>query len=403
MKKVIIIGNGAAGMEAARTIREKNKTVEIYIFTNEPYHFYSRIHLSTFIGDNTSPEDILIYPPSWYEEQNIQVLLKTPVLEINPNKNYILDWAGNKYEYDKLIIASGVRPFVPPLNGVEKSGIFTLRNLNDALEIRKFMQQCTDAVIIGGGILGIEAASSLNRNGINVTIVELKNQIMPRQLDKEGSLALQKILEKRGIRFRTSARVQEFKGHHHLNSIVLNNNEEILSQMAIISAGISPNIELAGNAGIRINKGIIVNENMQTNVNNVYATGDIAEFKGTTYGIWPAAVDQGSIAAKHLLGIPSDYQGSLPLHILKVAGVELTTFGQRKKFHKNDHEIVYYNQEEEKYIKIIHNGSYILGAVVLGLPGLGFRLERLLRQKKPIREYLPYFERGEWNILRSKK
>ena len=215
--------------------------------------------MSTFIGDNTSPEDILIYPPSWYADQNIRVFLKTPVLEINPDKNYILDWAGNKYEYDKLIIASGVRPFVPPLNGVEKSGIFTLRNLNDALEIRKFMQQCTDAVIIGGGILGIEAASSLNRNGINVTIVELKNQIMPRQIDKEGSLALQKILEKRGIRFRTSARVQEFKGHPHLNSIVLNNNEEILSQMAIISAGISPNIELAGNAGIRINKGIIVN------------------------------------------------------------------------------------------------------------------------------------------------
>jgi nitrite reductase (NADH) large subunit len=403
MKKVIIIGNGAAGMEAARTIREKNQTVEIYIFTNEPYHFYSRIHLSTFIGDNTSPEDILIYPPSWYADQNIHVLLKTPVLEINPVKNYILDNEGKKYGYDKLIIASGARPIVPLLEGVEKSGIFTLRNLNDALEIRKFIQHCTEAVIVGGGILGIESAFSLNKNSIRVTIVELKNQIMPRQLDKDGSLALQRILEKGGIQFRTSARVQEFKGHPHLNSIVLNNNEEIPAQMAIISAGISPNIELAGKAGIRVNKGILVNENMQTNFNNVYAAGDIAEFKGTIYGIWPAAVDQGSIAAKHLLGIPSDYQGSLPLHILKVAGVELTTFGQINKSRKNDHEIVYDNQEEDKYIKIIHNGSYILGAVVLGMPGIGFRLERLLRQKKPIREYLPYFEKGEWNILRSKK
>ncbi len=403
LKKVLIIGNGAAGMEAARRIREKNKTVEINIFTEEPYHFYSRIHLSTFIGDNSSAKDITIYPTSWYKENNIQVFLNKTITKLNPTTKSVIDETGKRYGYDKLIIATGAHPFVPPIKGVELPGVFTLRNLEDALRIKNFMKNCKDAVIIGGGILGVEAASSLNKSGLNVTIVELENNIMQQQLDQEGSVALQKILEKRGIKFCTSSRVRAFGGKTELKSIIVNENEDIVAQMAIISAGISPNISLAKDAGILMNRGIVVNKNMQTNFADIYAVGDVAEFHGTIFGIWPAAVDQGLTAAEHILALSPNYQGSLPLHILKVAGIELTTFGQKEIYHKNNFEIIHHNQDEDQFVKIIHDGEFILGVVILGIPGIGFRLEKLLKQKKSIKDYLPYFENGDWNILKQKK
>ena len=403
LEKVLIVGNGAAGMEVASRIREKNKTVEITIFTEEPYHFYSRIHLSTFIGDNSSAEDITIYPKSWYEKNNIQVFLHTSIVKVSPLEKFVIDGTGKKHEYDKLIIATGAYPFVPPIQGVELKGVFTLRNLQDALRIKKFMKNCKDAVIIGGGILGIEAAASLNKNGLAVTVIELAGFIMPQQLNQEGAQALQKILEKRGINFRTSARVQIFEGESALKSILVNENEHIATQMAILSIGIIPNIGLAKEAGIQSNRGIVVNNNMQTNFKDIYAVGDVAEFNGTIFGIWPAAVDQGLVAADHILGLSPIYRGSLPLHILKVAGLELTTFGQKDIIHRNEHEVIYHNPAEDQFAKIIHDGEYILGAIILGIPGIGFRLERLLKKKKPIIDYLSYFEKGDWNILKQKK
>jgi len=403
LKKVAIIGNGAAGMAAASRIREKNKTVEITIFTEEPYHFYSRMHLSTFIGGNSSAGDITIYPPSWYKENNIQVFLKTNILQINPLEKYVVDGTGKIYGYDKLIIAAGAHPTVSAIPGVELPGIFTLRNLEDALKIRSFMKNCGDAVIIGGGILGVEAAASLNKNDLNVTIVEREGLIISRQLNQEGALALQKILEKRGINFRTSAIVKSYYGDSELNGVLVNNNERIIAQMSIISSGITPNTSLAKEAGILSHRGIVVNKNMQTKIEDIYAVGDVAEFNDMIYGIWPAAADQGSVAAEHILGLSPKYGGSLPLHILKVAGLELTTFGQRDIAHKNNYAITHHNPDADQYVNIIHDGEYILGAVILGVPGIGFRLEKLLKQKKPIKDYLPYFKNGDWDILKHKK
>lgn len=403
LKKIIIIGNGAAGIEAAKTIREKDKEVEIFIFTDEPYHFYSRIHLSTLIGDMSDIDDILIFQPSWYEEQKIQVFLDTPILSIHPEKKYIQDITGKTYEYDKLIIATGAHPFLPPIRGIEKDGVFFLRNLNDALNIRKFRQSCESAVIIGGGILGIEAASSLNKSGLDVTLVELADHLMPSQLDLEGANMLQHLLEKRGIQFRISVKTKQFQGNSSLCSVSLGNGEEIPAQLAIISTGISPNIEFTKEAGLQVNKGIIVNNNCQTNFPDIYAAGDVAEFEGKIFGIWPAAVDQGMVAGTHAIGLPTNYVGTLPLHILKVAGIELTALGQKHVSSKNESEIIHLDKDAGQYAKLIHDGEYLLGAIVLGIAGIGFRLERLIKKRKLIKELISHLEKGNWEILKQKK
>ncbi|MEJ2635663.1 MAG: FAD-dependent oxidoreductase [Calditrichia bacterium] len=401
--RIIIIGNGAAGIEAAKTIREKNGEVEILIFTDEPYHFYSRIHLSTFISESSRPEDIFIYPAGWYKEQRFQVFLENPVIEISPALHEVKDSKGVTHHYDRLIITAGARPFLPPIPSADKKGVFVLRNLRQALEIRNFAGSCRTAVVIGGGILGIEAASSLQKMGLKVTVLEIADHLMPFQLDKTGAGVLKHILEKRGIRFSFNSSAVHFRGSDRLTGIETQDGENISADMAIISTGIVPNVKLAKEAGLKVNRGIIIDQHLRANIPGIYAAGDVAEFNGMVYGIWPGAVEQGLAAGKNALGIPTIYEGTLPLHILKVAGVDMTALGKKYGDTVGEKEIVHADKEAESYIKIIHDGKYLKGAIVMDVPGLGFRLERLMKNKSDISDILPDLEQQNWAVLRKRR
>jgi nitrite reductase (NADH) large subunit len=403
LRRIIIIGNGVAGIEAARTIREYNKKVEILIFSEEPYHFYSRIHLSTLLAENSRLGSIQIYDSSWYQEQQIIVYLNNALKSIFPLENKIQDTQGKLYRYDKLIIATGALPFVPPITGINLAGIFTLRNFDQAQQIYTYAKQSQTAIVLGGGILGIEVASSLNKLGLEVSIVEKSDHLMPQQLDIQGGNILKSILESRGIRCYLSVTIKKFTGNHKLHTVHLSNGEIIQTDLAILTAGISPNVKTAQDAKIELNKGILVNEYLQTNFKHIYAAGDVAEFQETIAGIWPAAVDQGIIAAKNALGLKVSYQGSTPLHILKVAGIELTTIGQKYKNKSTDKEIIHFDNQDRKYVKLIHNGKILLGAVVLDVSGIGFHLENLIKNKSSIVGKIFYLERGDWSILKKKE
>lgn len=401
-KRIIIIGNGAAGIETARILREISEAVEILLFTEENHHFYSRIHLSTFIGDDSKFDDILIHQPAWYEDQNIRVFLDTPIASIIPDTHEVVDRKGKSYHYDALIIATGAHPFTPPIDGISKKGVFSLRHIVDAEAIRKFSNSVRSAVIIGGGILGIEAAASLNKLGLAVTVIERGERIMSLQLDEEGSSVLQYILQTRGITFQLSAKVRKFEGSKFLEAVHLENGTTLPAGIGIISTGISPNIRLAKDAGLHVQRGIVVNDYLQTNDQNIFAAGDVAEYRGTIGGIWPAAVDQGVVAAKNALGYSTKYPGTTPLHILKVAGIDLTSIGKKFADMAGEKEIVHNAKENEQYVKLVHDGKYLKGAVVLGVSGIGFRLEKLIKNNKSIEEMISHFKRGEWEILKTK-
>jgi len=401
-ERIVIIGNGVAGIEAARTIRELNSQVDIKVFTDEPFHFYSRIQLSTFIGEEIPPKKLLIYPREWYREQNIQVFLENPIVEILPEERRVKDKKGTLHLYDRLIITTGAEPFIPPIKGIEKKGIFALRNLQDGLKIREFSSHCHTAVVIGGGILGIETAATLQRKGLSVTVIEVSDHIMQAQLDKEGAGILQYSLEKRGISFRIQATVQEIGGNERVDTVLLSSGEKIPADLVLISTGIRPGTELARASGITVKRGIVVNEYMQTNQPNIFAAGDAAEFRGTIYGIWPAGADQGSIAAKNALGIPTVYHGTTPLHILKVAGFDLTAVGQKYAKNPDEKEILHKDRAWGKYMKLIHNEKQLLGAISLGHPGLGFRIEKFIKAQKPIQPILEDLKAGRWEVLKQK-
>ncbi len=401
-RTVIIIGNGAAGVEAARAIRDRNRKIRIIIFAREKHPFYSRIHLSSFIAEDSLPAQIEIFPPSWYIENDIMVKAGLTVRRIMPDRHCVIDDGGNEHAYDRLIIATGAKPFRPAVEGLGKEGVFTLRNLDDALKIRSWARKSRSAVVLGGGILGVEAASSLLRMGLDVTVVELGDHFLPLQLDRAGGKVLQSILEKRGMRFFLNSTIKRFTGRKTLDAVELNNSRTLPADMAIISVGIIPDITLAQEAGIQVNKGILVNSRMETSVGDIYAAGDVAEFDGSVSGIWPAAVEQGTTAGLSAADVNTDYKGTLPVHILKVSGIDLTTVGKRYSGSPEQEEIVLSDPENGTYVKLVHNKQYLLGAITLGVRGIGFRLEKIIRQCQNISHILPELEKGNWGVLRKK-
>jgi nitrite reductase (NADH) large subunit len=402
LKRIIIVGNGAAGIEAARTIRENNAEVEILVFSEESYPFYSRIHLSTFIAEDSPIERITIHPPSWYKELNITATLDTAIKTIDPKQLKVVDQRGNSYSYDRLILATGAAPAIPTLSGTDKMGVLPLRNLKQALQIREQRNDYSEAVIIGGGILGIEAAASLRKSGKKVTIVEISDHLMPQQLDKESASVLTHLLEVWGITVKTSVKVKEISGASQVQGVRLMSGEELPAQMVIFAAGIKPNIVLALQAGIWVNRGIVVNQKMETSWSNIFAAGDAAEFQQTIYGIWPAAVEQGIAAGANAVGISFRYQGTTPLHILKVAGIEMTTIGKKYPDQPGEEQIIYRKPEAGEYVKLVHNREYLLGALVLGIAGIGFRLEKLIKKNISIRNIIGELAGGNWQVLREK-
>ncbi len=390
-------------MEAATAIRERNKSTEILIFSDEPYPFYSRIHLSSFLGEDTPEESIFIRNHDWFRENRIRLLAGTRIVGVLPRQNAVRDASGKIHHYDRLLIAGGAQPFVPPIERIDKRGVFVLRDLQQALDIRKYAQKCRAAVVLGGGILGIEAASSLQKRGLVVSVVEMEDHIMSPQLDRAGAGVLQNILEKRGISFFLKQKAVKFAGEDSIEAVQLESGEGIPAELVLISTGIVPNVRLAREAGIEVNRGIVVNRNLQTSYPNIYAAGDAAEFEGKIFGIWPAAVEQGRVAGTNISGVATEYSGTLPLHILKVADIDLTSLGQKYREKPGEREIVHIAEAAGKYVKLVHDGEYLLGAIVLGTTGVGFRLERIIKNGKSIREMLSEFENGNWDILKKKK
>jgi nitrite reductase (NADH) large subunit len=402
-KKYVIVGGGAAGIEAAKTIRSHNKTAKIWLFSEEAHPFYSRIHLSTFISDNTEIESITINPEGWYQDQEINFKPGIRISDINNTKREIRTHNNEIYAYDKLILATGAEPSLPPVPGVNKKKIYSLRSLDDALEIRKNLPSVKKAVVVGGGILGIEVAAGLIKRGIQTHIIEALPYLMNQQLDEDGAGVLKKILTDRGLKIHLSQKVQKFSGDSQVEQVLLESNDQIPTDMVILTTGVNPRIDWLKDTGLNTNRGISVNNYMETNLEDIYAAGDIAEFQGQFYGIWPAAVDQGITAGLNATGIKTEYQGTTPLHILKVAGLEMTSIGQKHAEQPEDQEIIHRHEDKSTYAKLIHNNEILKGSITLGIPGIGFRLERLIKNKNPISELLADFQKENWDVLKKKR
>ncbi len=380
--KHIIIGNGVAGTEAAKNIRKRALLSEILIFTQDHYPFYSRPRIPELLAREVLVENIFVHTIEWYHKNKIQLYLNCTVKHIDPKNQKITLTDGSIFSYDKLLLATGSNAAMPPIDGINTSrGVFTLRTVEDVMNISRSIAGAKTFTLIGGGLLGLEAGNALRKLGFSVTVVEFFDRLLPRQLDDSGSAMLQKQMEGMGLKFILGAQSRAIHDEGSVRKLSLNDGRVIESDFILASAGIKPNTTLAGEAGISVNKGILVNDRMETNVSDIYAAGDVAEHKGRIYGIWPASQRQGVVAGINMSGGNENYSGTVPSTTLKVAGIHLISIGDISAEDKTVEHLQRKDTDKNIYKKLFIRDGKIIGAIFLGDKKNASEIEQLMQKK----------------------
>src|SRR4030042_166981 len=365
MKRYLIIGNGVAGARAAVRIRERDPEGEIHIFTGEAYPFYYRVRFPELVAGEVTTKEITIHTKEFYQGENISLHLEEPVVEVRPERREAISKQGHTYFFDLLLVATGVNAFVPPIQGNEKKGMFTLRTMRDAIEMKAYSEKISHAILIGGGLVGLEVGGSLLRRGLKVAVIEHNPRILPRQMDPEGAQILQTKMETMGFSFFLNGQSEEILGGESVEGVRLKDGRVVEGQMAIISAGVRPNIQLAKEMGLEMKNGILVNDRLETRTKDICAAGDVAEHRGRVYGIWPAAQKQGEIAGDNIAGGNESYEGTVVSNTLKVVGIDLTSTGEIDAEGKFEC-VVRSDREKCSYSKVTFKEDKIVGCILLG-------------------------------------
>jgi nitrite reductase (NADH) large subunit len=365
MKRYLIIGDGVAGARAAVKIKERESKSEIEIFTEEAHPFYYRVRFPELLGGEVAPKDIVIHNKDWYQNKGISLHLEEPIVEIHPERKEILSQSGGIYAYDLLLIATGGTAFVPPIKGIEKKGVFTPRSMQNAIDMKEFSTKVDRAILIGGGLVGLEVGGALLRRGVKVAVIEHNPRILPKQTDLEGSQILQEKMEGMGFSFYLNGQSDEILGKEKVEGLRLKDGRIVEGQMVIISAGVRPNIRLAEATGLEIKSGILVNDRLETKKEGIFAAGDVAEHRGRCYGIWPAAQRQGEIAGVNMAGGNLVYEGTIVSNTLKVVGIDLTAAGEIDPEGRLEC-VVRSDREKCQYCKVTFKEDRIVGCIFLG-------------------------------------
>jgi nitrite reductase (NADH) large subunit len=365
MRRYLIIGDGVAGARAAVKIGEADQKGEIQIFTEEAYPFYYRVRFPELVAGEVAIQDITIHTKEWYQSRGISLHLEERITEVHPEKKEVISQKGITYAYDLLLMATGGNAFVPPIKGAERRGVFTLRTMKDAIEMKEFSRGVNQTILIGGGLVGLETGGALLRRGVKVAVIEHNPRILPRQMDTEGAQILQRKMEGMGFSFFLNADSEEIFGKERVEGLRLKDERVVEGQMVIVSAGVRPNLQLARAAGLETKNGILVNDQLETRSEGIFAAGDVAEHWGRCYGIWPAAQRQGEIAGVNMAGGNLLYEGTVVSNTLKVVGIDLTSSSEIDAEGKLEC-VVKSDREKNIYRKVVFKEDRIVGCILLG-------------------------------------
>ncbi len=382
--KYIIVGNGIAGLSAAEEIRKEDKEGEITIISSEEYLSYYRVKLSHYINKlDFKLSELLIHDEKWYEEKNIDMLLNIKVDKIDEKNKAVITKQGEIIKYDKLLLANGSNPFIPPVLGVDKGGVFALRTIDDLKEIQSYLRGCKTVSVIGGGLLGLEAAWALKNLDKEVNVIEFFPYLLPRQLDKELGIYLQSKLEREGLNFYLDSATKEIEGDTEVSSIRLKDNTKVKSDAVLISTGVRPNISIVQGTDIKTDKGIIVDKFMRTNIKDIYAAGDVAQFENVVMGLWSAAMDQGKIAGANMVGKNRAYSLPQPSTMLNIGSVKMFSVGKVNDVEKD----IVIKGDNFKHKLFVDNGK-LVGGVLFGNLKKMISLKKAVNEKKDISDLI---------------
>ena len=396
--KLVVIGNGMAGM---RTVEELLKIApdvyDITVFGDEPYPNYNRIMLSPVLANEQTIDDIILNTLEWYAENNIALYTSARINKIDRKNRIVYTEDGTSAEFDRLLIATGSKPFMPPISGIELDGVLGYRDIKDTNDMIAASKKYKKAVVIGGGLLGLEAANGLKIQGMDVTVVHKNDWLLERQLDKTAGQMLQKNLEAKGLKFLLKKNTEQVIGNElgRVKAVRFIDGQEVEADLLVVSIGIRPNFSLAESAGIYCNKGIVVNDTMQTYDPRIYAVGECVAHRGITYGLVAPLFEMAKVCANHLAnyGI-GQYKGSVTSTKLKVTGIDLFSAGD---FSGGDdtEEIVLHDAVGGVYKKLVIKNDKIIGSVLFGDTADGAWYFQMLRDGKAIHEIRDHLMFGQ--------
>lgn len=367
-EKIIIIGAGSAGLGFINSYRKLNQTDEIHVFSKEIYPFYNRVMLPDYISGTQSWEQLVKLREDQFKEANIHVHKGIAIEHIDRNNKVVVDSDGNEHHYDKLFLGMGSQAFMPR-NFPKMQGIFNMRSRLDADNLAPFLIPNGHAIIVGGGLLGLEMAASLREIDVKVTVIQRIDRFMDRQLDPLGSQILHEEIVARGIDVFYNDEVEQFYGSEKIEGVRLKSGRKLDCQAIIVAAGTIPTIGLAKDAGLTCNRGVVVNDYLQTSDPDIFACGEIAEWNKQMWGITAAAEQQAEIVAKYLAGDwGSPYKGSLSMNILKMHGLNLASLGivEAPANDPDYEEVIFIDKAKHYYKKCIIKNDRLVGAILIG-------------------------------------
>lgn len=365
--RLVVIGNGMAGMRTLEELFQLDREAyDVTVFGAEPHVNYNRILLSPVLAGEKTLDEIILNPREWYAEHGVTLHTGDPVTRIDRHQRVVVSESGREVPYDRLLLATGSKPFVLPVPGNDLDGVVAFRDIGDVERMLEAAERHRHAVVIGGGLLGLEAANGLMKRGMSVTVVHIADSLMERQLDKPAAALLRDSLIERGLDFRMEAVTERLLGRRRVKGVRFQDGSEVKADLVVMAAGIRPNIDLAREAGIHCERGIVVHDSMQTYDPRVYAVGECVEHRKATYGLVAPIWEQAKVCANHLARFAiGRYEGSVVSTKLKVTGIDLFSAGDYNGDESTE-DILYQDPKRGVYKKLVVRDNRLQGAVLYG-------------------------------------
>src|SRR4051794_282518 len=365
--KLVVVGNGMAGVACVEQILKYQHDFEITIFGDETHVNYNRIMLSSVLAGEKSVDDIVLNDIDWYRANDIQPRFGVRVTALDAGRRVITGADGSEASFDKLILATGSSAFVPQIPGVDKKNVFVFRTLDDTRALLERSRPGCRAVVIGGGLLGLEAARGLQVQGCDVTVVHLAGTLMERQLDPTGGMYLARKMENLGVRVMLAQQTRALLGNGKVEGLQFLTGDEIEADLVVIAAGIRPNVDLGRSAGLEINRGIVVNDYMETSHPDIFAVGECTEHRGQVFGLVAPLFDQGKVLAATITGNKGPvFTGATPATKLKIMGIDVFSAGDTNDANSGVETVRYEDPSLGIYKKLLVKDNRLHGVILVG-------------------------------------